>query len=185
MKLIATNIGNLTDARFFAAYAPEVLILPWASGPALANAVQWLEEVKPWIEGPEWAIRLNDKNTLEDVLLAGKAEIKILVLEGNYLNQVLMDFECIPEICNQSKEWVPDQQVRRVILNDVSQLERMDHLSPTIDVYLTIRAISDWYHLKASDTKIDGIVLQGSQEEKTGVKSFDEIHDLLELFDLT
>jgi phosphoribosylanthranilate isomerase len=186
MKLIASNIGNLTDARFFAAYAPEVLVLPWASGLALANTIQWLEQVKPWIEGPDWAIRLNQKNTAEDILLAVNAQIKVIVLDEYKPDQELPDFEYIPEISsNHLTEWMPEQQVRKVILSDISQLESVHRLDPTIDVYLTIRAISDWQKWKASSTKIDGIVLQGSQEEKVGVKSFDELYDLLEHFGLT
>ena len=185
MKLIASNISNLTDARFFAAYVPEVLVLPWASGAPLANVLQWLDEVRPWIEGPDWAIRLNEKNTPEDILLATKAQIKMIVLEGDNQNLGLLDFEFIPEISSHLNDWVPGRQVSKVILTDVSQLQGRDHLNPTIDVYLTIRAISDWHMFKSLDTKIDGIVLEGSQEEKVGIKSFDEIHDLLEHFDLT
>jgi hypothetical protein len=185
VKLIASNISNLTDARFFAAYAPEVLILPWSSGLDLVNAIQWLEEVRPWIEGPDWAIRWSENNTSEDLLLAKNAEIKVLVLEGNNLDQAIMDFEYILEVSNQPIEWLQDHRGRGIILNVISQLDKVAVFTLTTDVYLKVRTISDWHQLEGIDHKIDGIVLQGGQEEKVGVKSFDEIHDLLERFDLS
>ena len=59
MKIIATDIANLTDARYFAAWGVDGLA--YNIDPSSANSISsaQLKEIAEWVEGPETTIKLD------------------------------------------------------------------------------------------------------------------------------
>jgi hypothetical protein len=183
MKLIATNIANLTDARFFAAYLPELLVLPLLKNEDLETQLSWLEQVKPWIEGPAWAIaptRALEELELVAILRAGittlvHQSVETWVHKSDGFRQLLQVSSDQNLIDLQEKE-----HIDAVIINDSGSISEKDFSAFGSPVYLTISTLQEYRRVIRSSSGITGIVLSGGDEEKVGLKSYEDLSDLLE-----
>ncbi len=82
MNLIGTNISNLTDARFFAAYQPSILFLSHTDAIDLDQQLQIFAAMRPWVEGPEWGKEISSPLTDVESEAIVKAGIEILLYSG-------------------------------------------------------------------------------------------------------
>lgn len=181
MKLIATNISNLTDARFFASYMPDLLLMPYQRGNDLDNLLEWFRQVKPWIEGPQWGLAITGNLSGEEREKILQLGIKTLLYEGEPMN-----LECIEEF---------DMLVRCRFATCLEQIEEMNQVSGFVadydsaqkiaeivktDLFVQIESVEDWKKVQVLDFQISGVVLCGDEEEKVGIRSFEQLSDILE-----
>lgn len=181
MRLIATNIKNLTDARFFAAYMPDLLVMPVQKNDQLEDTLQWWDQIKPWIEGPEWGLAMHEdvSDQVKDLLI--KSGIQTILYEGDLTSMVnLRSFELIVK-CNSMASL---QQAERMpfIKSVVVDVEMVSDLQSALrtKLYILIRSLTDWKKIQSSGLEFAGIVVEGGDEEKVGVRSDDQLFDLLE-----
>jgi hypothetical protein len=146
MKLIAANIGNLTDARFFAAYLPELLIMPAREHEELHEQLTWLGQVKPWIEGPRWGLVINSQLTEADLFNITVAGISTLVHASGIKDQHRYErFENI--ILISTPEDLTDRKVDKVdgiICTSPAQVSNIVALSNSVPIYVVISELSQW-----------------------------------------
>jgi len=183
MKLIATNISNLTDARFFAAYMPELLVMPQASGENLSELMLWFEQVKSWIEGPIWAIGVSEKTSPQDLEMINEHGIDTLVYQGSlkdyhlpsrgkvYLKSSILDVYELQEF---------RQSYQGLILLDCHEIQTIPSFVQG-EIYVHLNRPEDYELLTAIDQPVTGIALSGGDEEKVGVKSYEQLIELLEV----
>jgi len=213
MKIKATSINNLTDARYFAAWNAEWLGFSLEAGNSNYSSPQDVKEIKDWLVGPKIVGEFGMGQDLAEI----QSSIELLNLDAVQLSMFSDD--------SIARELKGTEIIKEWVLEDLSNLDifvtQCEVLNDVVDFFylnLEKNGIS-WADLKANtavlgqlqalceeysiimsivcpptdleaffDTvKPHAISLQGGEEEKVGVKSFDdldEIFDVLEELDL-
>lgn len=180
MKLIATNISNLTDARFFAAYMPDLLFLPFAKKRELEELLLWFDQVKSWIEGPLWGIELQETLEFDDLIKIKERGISSIIYSGDFDGlEALSEFSVYYSNPDDKLAIESLDFVTGVILSDPASIEsKVGQLQK--DIFVEISTKEEWHQLQPHAGRIQGVVLRGGDEEKVGIRSFEVLNDLLE-----
>lgn len=155
-KVIVTDVSNLTDARYFAAWGVD--IMAFNINENIEDGIKAAEVLafKSWIEGPILALQIPESID-NDLLfeLIGKTEIKMLIIK-------------------------PDQQEAiRAAFPEVKIIE--DHQTHLLYNSEKFGYIQNEAEINKLDLKeIDGISVRGGLEEKPGFKSFDNMDTIFE-----
>lgn len=157
-KVLVTDVNNLTDARYFAAWIVDWMSFNLDPERAQVLSIEQIIEIKNWVEGPKFAIQL-PKGFTEDQLfeLTDKTEIDGLILHQD------QNFNKDHFGAMQLFEWAESSVVDR---NDAS------------NNYLHISSAEEM--AKHDMTSINGINVKGGDEEKAGFKLFDELDLIFE-----
>lgn len=206
MKIKATSINNLTDARYFAAWNVEWLGFSLEMGHPNYTRPQDVKEIKDWLVGPKIVGEFGLGQDATEIL----ASVELLQLDAVQLS-MYTDDAIAKALTNVSliKEWV---------LEDLSTMEifaqKCHELAEHIDYfYLDLEKNGlSWKDLKADNDALNrlqelcteyailislvcppdaveeflevvkphGMSLQGGEEEKVGVKSFDDLDEFFE-----
>jgi len=186
MKVIATDITNLTDARYFAAFGVDVLCYTIDEGVEGSVSPQMLKEMVDWVEGPATAIKISGLQVPEFLeSLSNDIGIEKVILspfiETTSLPESITE---IHRICTLQEGWQDDETLVLTLETSVDkltddQIKQIKGLASKKTVYLdAIFQASDLDFIKTFG--IEGIILKGGEEEKVGFKSFDELDDVLE-----
>lgn len=157
-KVLVTDVNNLTDARYFAAW-----IVDWMSfnlDPTRGSilAIDQIIEIKNWVEGPKFAIQLPKEYTEDQLFeLTDKTEIDALILhEDHRINLdhfgdlLLFDWKGSDVVLRN------DSKISFLKISEAKQLESIDIAS------------------------VHGINVKGGDEEKAGFKLFDDLDLIFE-----
>jgi hypothetical protein len=151
-KIIAANITNLTDARYFAAWEVDFLLFDLD-----VMSLEKVDEIREWVSGPELLLLFSG-------LSAGNVEEAILKL----------------------KPWA-------IGTKDPSEVSQFEFLRGHVR-FFDYQTVSDRIQIEIDDdiftlcanldevknTAPNHIIIQGSEEELTGVKLFQDIDTLFE-----
>lgn len=189
MKIIATDIANLTDARYFAAWGVDGLAYNIDPSSFGSLTMKQLKEIVDWVEGPATLIKMEGLEIPENLEEAkSNIEIKNIIIGPFIDDSDLSGFEKVYRICTIDDGW---QENHHLILsfpiefNKISaqQIDRIKKITTDKEVFLDGSfAASDLDKIKALG--FSGIILKGGEEEKVGFKSYDELDEILEaIFD--
>lgn len=170
-KILVQNITNLTDARYFAAWGVDYLsfnmipdseyFLPWEK----------ISEIIEWVEGPQALIEANALEFLEGV----DGHILSSMYSSLPLNKEA--FFRIP-LAEVIKGLPAGNYIVKIISEeDLDVLAQVENHAPGCNIFLDI---CDFDIKKLDKLPENGIVIQGGEEEKVGVKSFDELDIIYE-----
>ena len=148
-KVIATDITNLTDARYFAARGVDFLMFSFDQ-----LSIQDIVEIVEWVEGPKVLILFKE----DSLRLLDEAVLKI--------------------------------KPHGVGSRSTKAVGEMEFLSSHVEVFLwqgeTLTIGPDTYvqigqssSLKSLESDV-GILLAGGNEEQVGVKSFEDMDEILD-----
>lgn len=172
-KIIAQNITNLTDARYFAAWGVDYISFNIINDSEFKISKEKIKEIKDWVEGPKCLIETNalDIEDLADGYILSNIYSTMPISQEAFYKVHLDDV---------SKGLPSGKYILK--LNDEADLDNLlkvdeSHLQG-IELYLDISQI-DLKHF--SKLKHFPIVIQGGEEEKIGVKSFDDLDELYDL----
>jgi phosphoribosylanthranilate isomerase len=172
-KIIAQNITNLTDARYFAAWGIEYVSFNMIAGSPYAMTKEDIEEIKEWLEGPR--VLIETKALEFDELGEG------LILDNIYSSMPLSQEVFFRTSASELFKGLPSGKYI-IKATDRTEFDKILALNPSelqgLDIYLDI---TDLQIDKNDDLGPYGLVIQGGDEEKPGVKSFDELDDLYDL----
>jgi len=158
IKVIADNILNLTDARYFAAYGVDYLVFDIEK-----IAPQSIREIKEWIEGVK--IFLDAEGQVTPAML----DLIINLSPNGFVSgsEALLD-----DLNSQFSELEFFlRQADGTLTNHIDK----DELP-----YKKISTTESIESLITSD-KISGIIVEGEPEEKVGFKNFDQLDKIFEL----
>ena len=189
MRIIATDITNLTDARYFAAWGVDGMafnINPSAVGSLSSEKVK---EIVDWVEGPATMIKmegLDVPETFYDVL--EKTDIQSLIvgpfIDASHLSNSYKTYR----ICTLEDGWQDNDHLILSFPYDISnitseQSESIKKITEDKEVFLdAIFTANDLDRIE--QLGFEGIILKGGEEEKVGFKSYDELDEILEaIFD--
>jgi len=168
-RVIADNVLNLTDARYFAALGVDYLIFNLSK-----IGKDSIVEIVEWVEGVELLLGVDEElnpQLLEFILKISPAGF---VSESHGLLTAIKDQ--LPEkiyflrSSNQNTETHFDLMISE---------EELSHLSRSYPDQKVFARTTDVL-LALSSEDIDGIVVEGEQEEKIGFKNFDKLDELFE-----
>ena len=172
-KLIAQNITNLTDARYFAAWGVDYISFNTQSGSEFEISLEDIKEIADWIEGPKVLI---ESNSLEfDEIADG------YILDNIYSSLPISKESFFRTSLEEVQKSLPAGNYI-IKLNSTEELETVRSLNEgvisNINLYLDI---SDIKLTEKASLGHHGLVIQGGEEEKAGVKSFDELDELYDI----
>ena len=189
MKVIATDIANLTDARYFAAWGVYAMAYSIDANGENALSPAQLKEITDWVEGPVTMIKMEGlevPNALEEVLSSVQVNSAIV---GPFIDMAsLQSIDKVYRICTLEDGYQDDAFLVLTLTTEVSklsdaQIESIQSITATKTVFLDARfTASDLQTIESLG--FEGIILKGGEEEKVGYKSFDELDEILEaIFD--
>ena len=184
-KIIAADLQNLTDARYFAAWLVDYISFDLSDSTANLPKVK---EIMDWVEGPIFSVHysgLEDRQSMELQLEALAIDHLIL---GPYANEDILN-----------SDW---QIFQTIILDDeigeltsdctyiVQSNKQFNHFSEEKMKTLINMCNAHSIYLDCGFTSADvdeilnigvtGLVLRGGEEEKVGVKSYEDLDEILE-----
>ena len=184
VKLMANNISNLTDARYFAAQMVDYLVFTPDS--IDKNILTWMLGVKEWIVGPKWLLNVSLLSLLE--IEEAIQDIPFDGLCARLADHVTISFSgkrfLLVEKTSLLDTAIDTQDFDLVIEGHVSVKEYRNicanHPAPK---WLEIRSQKEWVEMQPVLNIEDGIVLSGAEEEKVGYKSYDTLDLIFEMMD--
>ena len=199
----ASGIQHLTDARYFA--AREVTWLSFNLTPTDSDyiAPTTAKALFEWVEGVKIVAEINDQNDAETLWAAVKMlDYEGLILQVGQHCELATAEQLYVQNIPLIKEWVLVQATK---IEDLTQ--QMQAFQPFVSAFqLNLQKNNIDWHTKdllplcekypiilacdIADTDdlaqivatlpLHGLVLRGGDEERTGVKSFDELDTLLD-----
>lgn len=190
IKILASGITHLTDARYFAAWQVDWMSFP-LDGPG-AVSPQMIMQIAEWVEGPrlmahfshtEWeeAKRQMEPLDLDGAVLSGSHYIDDIMSESSDLSIILE----LPATAYAKAEVIQHLDLEAVSIFHEEDLnkELIKHWRIINSPLLMNLGRQD--NEKAlqlvNDTQLEGLSVQGSAEEKVGLKSFEELDELYDL----
>lgn len=183
MKVIAADISNLTDARYFAAWGVDVLA--YKVDYDQPNTWQSAREMIDWVEGPTPAIKVDGLEVNESHIACIQQLDVSHILAGAYI-----DTAALPTGVKATRI-VPSTEIDHISESSIILIDKpvgelgpalwtkINTVAATHEVFLDGPIQRDDLDLIAN-SRVAGIVLRGGDEEKVGYKSYDELDDLLE-----
>ncbi len=188
-KVIAAEVSNLTDARYFAAWGVDYMSYSIDESIEGFIGLDGIKEIIDWVEGP---INLGYLSGLN-------IPVNIVDL---YTQLKLKGVVCNPFIVSTEIRYLSPKIYREVVYQDdlevtedlliiklsdtplTKAIERLSTLALHNEVYIDgINSISD-LELLLEKVNPTGIVLRGGEEEKVGFKSYDELDVLFEYLEV-
>lgn len=188
------GVNNLSDARYAAAVGINYIGFCFnPSNPAYVPPIK-AKEIIDWTSGSHIVGEFGEQGMEEIQTIAELLKIDIIELENDFLPDELDAFE-LPLIKKMSlKDF--DSEMFQKLVNAYSGKVQGFHFSqwegllvkhPDLlgmineQVFLDLNpALDNWKQL-LSELKPFGIHISGENEEKTGIRDFDELNDLIEL----
>lgn len=187
-KIIASQVQNLTDARYFAAWGVEYMTFSIDTEPINLTDIK---EIMEWVEGPIFAVEYNNDITIDLINSQLQAlEIDHVIVSTDSVTPLrIQGWETVEKITVSHLDQTSSD--RRYILcvdtpyNGLSQSDKKaiaytaEDSKLYIDAPFTTVDLDAWIALG-----ITGIVLRGSEEEKVGVKSYHDLDDIMEALEI-
>lgn len=192
-KVKINKVSNLSDARYFAAKGVDYLGFCCNKGTEMYCAPSKIKEIMDWVEGPKFVLEFDGWQSESDIqeLITflkpnalhfgafatyeesfGLPIFKDVYLENNWLN----NSKNIDYIVARSEK--PYKQLTSQELNILDQMVQKNDCF--VDLEFELEEIRGF----VSKTNPIGIILRGSEEEKVGVKSFENIEEIFDLIEI-
>lgn len=205
-KVKASQITNLTDARYFAALEVEWLGFNLDKGSETFIEPQNAMAIKEWVEGPKIAgefglqdiatirtyineigldvVQLSHFSPVSDAIMLNEVDvIKAFVIENE------LDKDAISEHLFMFSDYVQGFLLKSnlkwsEVISTTANKEFFKDLCKRHPVILHFDFEPDDLSFLLSNIRPLGISVTGGEEEAVGVKSFDDLDDLFELLQI-
>lgn len=205
-RIKASQITNLTDARYFAAWGADWLGFNFEEGNDSYISPQAMLAIKGWVEGPKVignfglktaaeiieAVKLLDLDAVQLGMFAQKELIqqldgitvfKEIVVEQNFsidtIAEIMLELGELVDyfVLNFDKNGISYDMLKS---NTPFSFEALQALFENYPIILSINHQSDQLDDLLNTLQPYGLDVSGSEEEKVGLKSFDELDDIFE-----
>ena len=181
LKTIVTNIQNLTDARYFAAWGVDYLSFNIDESSSDYLELEKVKEIINWIEGPQIMALLSDNHINEDLYTFYKGVGFDGFIVQSYQKGINIPF-CKNLIIESST--IVDLEAKSSVIYKTSTLpsdnKELRFYNRRHDVFLDCPILTKDDVENVIDMGFGGLVLRGGVEEKVGYKSYDDMDMILE-----
>lgn len=183
LPVLAADITNLTDARYFAAWYVDYMSFCMGEGSASYVTPQQVKEIVAWVEGPQYLLQFKSRSTDTAYVewMMETTEVSGAISGYRVPVDIVAAAEpvtILPEIAADSE--LPLSATALIITEpsiDWRAIMQRSGKPVYLDYDFSMEEVSSFVDM---DTP-PGLVVRGGEEEKVGLKSYD---DLDELFDL-
>jgi len=205
-KVKASQVTNLTDGRYFAAWEVEWIGFNFELGTDTSVDIQKMKEIRDWLEGPSFVgeFGLTNAETIRETATF----LELDYVQINHFTEVetakaIKDIPIIKEILILKEEDNSTVQSTMTAFNPYVKFFLLDFTKSGIsweeiksgkylDFYTLKQICQDYAVILSVDLNTDnltevmetlnpyGLNLTGGEEEKVGFKSFDDIDEIIE-----
>jgi phosphoribosylanthranilate isomerase len=190
VKIKISDIQNLTDARYFAAMDVDYLGFCCNPNSETYCAVTKIKDIVEWVSGPKFVLQFQGFQSEEDISAIANSGLGHALHYGVYATYE--DGFGLPVF----KEWIFDnvtdaeysQYDFPIIKNELAWSEysdadkkRLHELLSLRFGYLDFRWNTDDLQGMIEQLPPFGLILRGGEEERIGVKSFEELDGIFEM----
>jgi len=183
LQIKAGNIGNLTDARYFAALGVQWLGFNFRKDEPNALQLEDAKTIQNWITGPTIVAEFSTIEVDYIFEICHNLQTNFIQIPGqDNLHDLHKEYKIIQVYHNNNYDKNGQTSFLRLGMHSVEQVNAaISHHKKIIfkindDIELTKHIIKN--------TQLVSIEIQGSNEQEVGIKSFDELNDLLEWLEL-
>lgn len=173
-KIWAASVSNLSVARYFAAMDVDIISFSLQENQNI-NKIHALLE---WIEGPKTGLELDDLFYTEELKTTIQAVQPDIVLTSPFLNLPETMAKIYKKSIYPDYEDLPCQVI--IIENPLEDLSEFSVLQSE-DIFLDGPLSIENLHFIRENLPHIGLVIRGGDEEKPGIKSFDELDEFFDL----
>jgi phosphoribosylanthranilate isomerase len=206
MKIKASSIQNLTDARYFAAWHVEWLGFSLELGHANYTRPQDVKEIKDWLVGPKIVGEFGLAQSLEEI--QGAVELLNLdaVQVGPYVEEQLLQdlssmtvlqewilenwegLDAFEQHCQKTADWVAYYYLNleknglswNTLQEHPTALAQLQTLCEEYPILVSLQCAPEDLEAFVTQVQPHGLSFEGGEEERVGVKSFDDLDALFE-----
>jgi phosphoribosylanthranilate isomerase len=190
LKIKVSHINSLTDARYFAAMGVDYLGFCCNSGTEKYCSPAKIKEISDWVQGPEFVLEFD----------GWQSEANVRDIINNHLGQAVHfgafstyseDFglpifkdiflEDLSETKNLDVDYLVIKSEKQYLQLSVKDKSLINQWCGFNDVFLDIFFEIDDIPTILKELKIKGMILRGGEEEKLGLKSFEELDRIFEM----
>ncbi len=175
MKLVAYDIVNLTDARYFAARGAHLIGFS-----AISSTVEEVNAIKSWVDVPDFFIQLPD-NADADFIWEWQERTGINKFLVSNINSDLIPLfpkaKWIKFLCDVDETELIDLSA---IFIQMENMDKMSSIEVDDDTDQFIELSSSVIDKLDKMKPISGVFIQGGAEDKIGLKSYEVIDELLD-----
>ena len=177
MKIIANGVTNLTDARYFAAMGVDWIGFDMGTDSPLS--IEHVIAFSDWVEGPLFYLDVR-----------GRPEEQIAEMLGSFQADGLRTEEgvSLPHYAGkiisvrQNSDIVNDHaDILIYSFEEWQQIISNNEAIVAEDAWVAVDNANEYRSLNTSIDRIMGIVVSGGDEEKTGLKPYDDLDEIMEL----
>lgn len=181
MNFFAADVSNLSDARYFAARG--VNYMSFSLNPADADALNRAAAIAEWIEGPIIAVNAYQLDELAILKPGALIMSNAQSVPADLPCSLLRIYSCPYNEFDPgfASHWNID--LLWLQIDGEENASEIAKLCIEYSVYLEIHTdLENAKHIIA-DIQPAGIVLRGGEEERPGIKSFEELDEWFEAFE--
>jgi len=166
-KVIAQNIINLTDARYFAAWGIDYMSFNTIPDSDYYISEAEIKEIKDWVEGPKCLLEANalEFDELAEGFILSNIYSSLPIVKETFFR---ISFEDI------SKGLPAGKYISPITMAQLEVLPKLQ-IDPECDFYFNISQIDN---NSLSRLENYGLVVQGGAEEKVGLKTYDDLDEI-------
>lgn len=190
-KVMAAEVSNLTDARYFAAWGVEFMTYEMDPSSDTFIGQEAIKEIIDWVEGPQYLGYLSGMSLPSDLAsMYEELQLHGLAVSPFLVNETLHELSprVYREVLTENIATDTEEElliVKLAVDHDLAALTpSLKALCMTNEVYIDgVRTVAD---LDTVLTEINpsGIVVRGGEEEKVGFKSYDELDEIFEYLEV-
>lgn len=178
-QIIATGITNLTDARYFAAMGVDWMGFDLRKEPRIS--IEQMHAIMDWVEGPQWLVEVGDERT------EGIPKEVTCIIHPVGSHPTTWTGTCVKRLTPGETPGISANPVLVTLSSDEhtqrAQLDQLADLQASTTVWLNADWTANIMENVLAKLPRAGIVLTGSSEEAVGVKAYDIVDALFELFE--
>ncbi len=189
-KVKINKVGNLTDARYFAAMGVDYLGFCCNVNTEMYCSTAKIKQIIEWVEGPQFVLEFDGWQTEEDILSLASMNMANALHFGAFSSYtssfplpVFKDFilENVNEVTLSNVDIPVLRTERQFKYLTSTEKSAITSLVNQREVFLDIDFDSDDLEEMFSNWDVYGLILRGGAEEKVGLKSFDKLDDIFEI----
>lgn len=188
-KIIAADLQNLTDARYFAAWLVEYISYD-LSHPNI-DLVK-IKEIMDWVEGPINIARYSGLEQKSDIIAQLEALSIDHIILGPFANKELVDsdWQIIQTVLLDDNVVILDSGRTYIFQSDQSFSKLSQSLKDSLRQLCSENKVYLDCEFNSSDVDdilllgVEGLVLRGGEEEKVGVKTYEVLDEIFEALEL-
>ena len=173
-KIWAASVNNLSVARYFAAMDVDIISFSVSD----SNDINKIHALTEWIEGPQAGVEIEDiiyTHETEDVIKEIQPD---LILTSPYLNVTDCPCKIYKKTIYPDYKDLPYQVIIfEHPINDFSEFTTLQ----SEEIYLDGPVNKENLQFIKENLPRIGLIIRGGDEEKVGIKSFDELDEFFDM----